>query len=306
MPFNYEINADDYFTKNQPAKSEEIANVISITTQPLLPTVYTEIDIYKGNETSIGIETKTITIEFDDYMVSTPSAYLSGNLATTTITSAVYTTTGATIQVTASVSDKFVLTIRGTPTKEIIYESKEDVVLTAGESKTYTCVFDKQPCISSDAVLLENSIDTSITSETHYAWGSIVAVTSTSGDTFKIRIYGIPVIIQGEETIEAQDDESILENGFLRYEFPKNHLIQSRDIAQRIVDKLLESYKLPRKDIELDWRGDPSLVLTDSILVPEYKKGAVDKRAVFYIAKQNLEYDGTLLAKTDGRKLKDE
>jgi hypothetical protein len=306
MSPSYEITSNDYFSRNQPSKTDEIANLVSLTIKPRLATAYTEIDLYKSGENDIGVEMQEFTVTFDKFFCTTPTAYLSGNKSTTTITSEVYTNIGGVIQVTATASDSFVLVVRGTPTKEIVYESKEDIVLAAGASQSLDCVFedsDNKPAISCQAQIVNNtSPTTTITSETHYAWKSDVTVSSVAGDTFKLRVYGVPVIVQGEETVEASDSDSILENGTRKYEFPDNHLIQSRAIGLQIVTQLLSSYKDARKDTELDWRGDPSLELIDTPIVPVYVKGSITHRSYFYITKQEIDYDGTLRAKLDGRR----
>src|SRR5690606_8004436 len=57
----------------------------------------------------------------------------------------------------------------------------------------------------------------------------------------------------------AKDDESITENGLLPYEFPGNPLVQTVEMAEEIAGRLLRTFKDPRRNLELDWRGNPAL-----------------------------------------------
>jgi hypothetical protein len=80
-------------------------------------------------------------------------------------------------------------------------------------------------------------------------------------------------------------------------------LIQSETMAQLIADTVLATYKTPRKDVVIQWRGNMALEIGDLIEVPEYQKNGIDIRGTFYIYKNSLDYDGTLKATTSGRKV---
>ena len=111
------------------------------------------------------------------------------------------------------------------------------------------------------------------------------------------------VKVTAKELMAAEDNDSITENGLMKYTYPDNHLIQSRLIAQDIANNLLDTYSIPRKDVNVSWRGNPALELLDEIQVPEYQKGAINTQGLFYIYKQKLDYDGTLKGIIDGRKI---
>ena len=44
---------------------------------------------------------------------------------------------------------------------------------------------------------------------------------------------------------DSKDDDSIRENGRIKYTFPKNPLVQTREQAQKIADNLLAYFKDP-------------------------------------------------------------
>ena len=84
-----------------------------------------------------------------------------------------------------------------------------------------------------------------------------------SNGTFKIVINAKPLIVANKEKATAEDATSIFENGLLSYKFPANPLVQTLAQAQDIADKLLQYYKEPRRDLEMDWRGNPALMLNE-------------------------------------------
>jgi len=100
-------------------------------------------------------------------------------------------------------------------------------------------------------------------------------------------IQGKPLTVQNKERAIARDEASILENGVLRFEFPANPLVQTLAQAQAIADTLLASVKDPRRDIEVDWRGNPALLLGDRVTV---------KGKDYHVIRQELDWRGYLRA----------
>lgn len=188
---------------------------------------------------------------------------------------------------------------------EEVYRSNNPISINAGEVKTLTVFYNSTPVIEAITSLEGHGIDTIITNTTYYAWGANIEVTNTGAisDTYTIVITGKILKVLNKERALAKDDDSIYENGKITYTFPGNHLVQTLDMAQDIADRLLASFKDPRRDTSLDWRGNPALVLGDPIIVPEYQRNGFDVRGIFYITKQNLEWDGGLRAELEGRKL---
>ena len=222
------ITKDDYFGREQPAKSEELANSIEVSTQPL----------------------------------AEPSA------------------------------------------AEEVYRSPETETIAAAASVTINVQYSSPPVIEAVASL-ENESDPSIViaDATYYAWGCDVTIYGGSGGTFDLVVEGKPLTVANQETIVSEDTDSIRENGILRYKFPDNALVQTRAMAQDIADALLASYKTPRKDVSLEWRGNPALELADIVEVPEYQRGAIDERGDFAVTRQGITFEGGLTATIDGRKV---
>lgn len=229
-PGVYEITADDYFRKNQPAKSDELANYITVYTNPLKP---------------------SDTVE------------------------EVYRTTGGAITIPAR--DTIQIKVR----------------------------YNTSPVIQALASIENPPSDVSISEANYYAWGAELSITN-NGDVdaeIGLVIVGKTLQVQGQQVITAKDDGSIRDNGLIEFKFPDNPLVQTPEIADKIANQLL-AFSIPRRDVSVEWRGNPALMLADKIQVPEYQKGLIDKRGLFYIIRQNYVFDGGMRTTTEGRKIK--
>lgn len=188
-----------------------------------------------------------------------------------------------------------------------VYRSNEAVLFDAYETKVIDCVYNSIPVMDAVVTMEDASaglVFNSVAEEDYHAWGCTVRIVNTlaSEGSVIISIRGTALQVMGEEDVEDHDDASIVENGTLKYEYPVNHLIQTRAMAEDIIAGLLLSYKDFRKDVSLNWRGDPALELGDKIEAPIYQRNAIDVRGTFYIFKQKLDFDGALKSVTDGRK----
>lgn len=186
---------------------------------------------------------------------------------------------------------------------EEVYRSKDLITIPAGETKTITIHFDDDPVTELAVVLEEAGVNLSIIDTKYYAWGADVKIrnTGSGSQTCSIVATGKPLKVQGREVIVKRDEVSIQENGLKKYTFD-NPFVQDRATAELIADKLL-SFANAKRDIEIDWRGDPALELADVTMIPEYQRRGLDQRGIFYITKQELEYDGGLRARLEGRKM---
>jgi len=191
--------------------------------------------------------------------------------------------------------------LKPTDAAEEVYRSVETIDIGAGVTQTTTVFYQKKPVIDAIASLEDNAVDTSIDSVTYYSWGASVKVTNSGAgaDVYTIVVDGKPLEVRGAEKVVAYDDQSIVENGRIKYTLPKNHLIQTKAMAQAIADMLLASFKNPYRDIEIEWRGNPALVLADIMNVPEYG----EEYGNFYITSQSMRYDGGLVVTTKGKKV---
>lgn len=185
--------------------------------------------------------------------------------------------------------------LRPATVAEEVYRSNSPITVPAGGTVTVTAYYNQPPVIEAVASLDSPPAGVSITAATYYGWGAQVSIqnTGTSSAQVTLVISGKPLTVQNKERAVARDETSITENGVLRYEFPENRLVQTLAQAQQIADTLLASVKDPRRDIEMDWRGNPALLLGDRVTV---------KAQDYHVIRQEIEWAGALSAKLTGRK----
>jgi hypothetical protein len=138
-----------------------------------------------------------------------------------------------------------------------------------------------------------------ISAAVYRPYGADITVSGAiTAGTFLIKVTGTVLAVENESVVIAKDTVSIRENGQKSFEIDENPLIQTEEIAQKIADKCLALSKDPRRDLELNWRGDPALLLGDRINVPDSKKTTAD----FWVISNQLDWDGTLEVTTKGKK----
>ena len=186
--------------------------------------------------------------------------------------------------------------LRPASAPEEVYRSTEPISVPAGKTVTVTAFYTKQPVIETSASLDSPPAAVSITNVTYYAWGADVSIRNTSGSAANVTlvITGKPLTVQGSQRVVARDQASITENGVLRYEFPANPLVQTLAQAQAIANALLASAKDPRRDIEVEWRGNPVLELGDAVKVVGQD---------VQIIRQEITWAGAMSARLTGRKV---
>ena len=192
-------------------------------------------------------------------------------------------------------------------TPDSVYDS-DDIALTASEVKTIEINYNTVPVsgvTDSDVTLTGTGCTPTLTDSDYYSWGCILEITETAATTgtFTIQIDGTFYNIIGSEVVSAVHNNSILENGEKSYTLPKNHLLQDADDCQTIANNLIDIYSDPRNDLTITWRGNPALELGDTIVAPEYQRGAQNNRAVFKIYKIQTSFDGTLKQTLSGRRV---
>jgi hypothetical protein len=185
--------------------------------------------------------------------------------------------------------------LRPATTPEEVYRSNEPITIPGSSTKTVTAFYNKTPVIEATASLDNPPAGVSITEATYYGWGASIKIQNTNATDKQVTlvIQGKPLTVQNKERAIARDEASILENGVLRYEFPANPLVQTLDQAQAIADTLLASVKEPRRDIEVDWRGNPALELGDRVKV---------KGGEFVVIRNQLNWIGAFSAVMTGRR----
>jgi hypothetical protein len=181
-----------------------------------------------------------------------------------------------------------------------VYQSSEPIPVAAGETVTITVSYSKKPVVNASASISDSPLGLVIMDATYYAWGADITVGGAiAAGTFMITVTGTPLGVAGARNITAQDAASIQQNGVQIYAFKANHLIQTAAMAQKVADTCLMLSKSPRRDLELDWQGDPALELGDRITVPNSKTTTAD----FYIVSNELTFDGGLSAITKGKRV---
>lgn len=189
---------------------------------------------------------------------------------------------------------------------EDVYESPDLIDIAGYGTVTLDIVYSDQPVRNVSAVIIENTKNITVdgVNTVYYPWGihAVVDCNEATAGKFKLKVVGRKLTVEGEETVTVSDPVSIKEYGVLTYNFPKNPLIQTKTTATTIANSLLTSYSTFRKDIEVQWRGNPSLELGDIVQIPIYKKGTVDNQGTFYVSKSTLEYDGSLSGSISGVK----
>ncbi|WP_352420726.1 hypothetical protein [Proteiniborus sp.] len=117
-----------------------------------------------------------------------------------------------------------------------------------------------------------------------------------------VEVVAHPIDAQGNSLDEikviVKDVDSITKNGQIKYVFPNNPLIQTQELAQEIANAILINFKDPRRDLTLEWRGNPALLLGNIITVDDSKE-----KNDYKTVKQEFEYAGYLRMKTFGRRL---
>lgn len=175
-----------------------------------------------------------------------------------------------------------------------VYKSNEPVSIAAEETKTITAFYNSTPCINAVAsVTFGTIIDV-----TYYAWGANVRVHSASAGSFELIINAQPLKILNKDKVVRQDADSIVDMGTIKYTYPGNPLVQTVTVAEKIANNLISYYKNPRRDVEINWRGNPAMILGDRITVTDK-----NEQNDYFVVKQELEYNGALSAKLSGRKV---
>ena len=69
-------------------------------------------------------------------------------------------------------------------------------------------------------------------------------------------------------------------------------------MAEEIARRLLEIFKDPRRNLELDWRGNPAVLLGNVVSVIDSRE-----KNDYKVVRQEIEYTGALYARLTGRRL---
>lgn len=181
-------------------------------------------------------------------------------------------------------------------TDQTVYTLSGDNLINNGESRTFDIFYtDYEAVIDGAAVLSSTPAGATIIDETHYSWGATVTVLgSSNGQQLALTIEGKPLVIRGSRLVTRTDGASIRRNGNKTLSILENKLLQSAPLAEQIADSILSITKQEARDIESDWRGDPTLELGDKVTfngIPAV------------IVTQEFNFNGALSAKMHLRKV---
>lgn len=186
--------------------------------------------------------------------------------------------------------------LRAVATAQEVFRSNEPVAIAAGQVLTLTARYNEPPVIDAAASLSGAPAGATITATSFFAWGADVTIHSTTAGTFTLVINGRPLQILNRERAIAEDTVSIRDHGLLRYEFPANHLVQTTARAQAIANTLLRLFRHPRRDLAMDWRGNPALTLGSMVITRDHQDWLR-----YWCIQNEINYDGSLRARLEGR-----
>ena len=183
--------------------------------------------------------------------------------------------------------------LRPVETVQEIFRSNEPVAVGAGQTVVVTAHYNERPVIEA-AASLEGATNTVIQSVTYRGWGADITLHNPggAGENITVVIRGKPLKVLNQERAVARDENSIIDLGVLRYELT-NPLVQTRTVAQQLADLILAIVSSPRRDIDIDWRGNPALELGDHI---------TSKGGGFVVIRNELGWAGALRGRTTGRR----
>jgi len=171
--------------------------------------------------------------------------------------------------------------------QETVWELQGDNIINAGESRTFEIFFsDYDAVIDASAVLSSAPAGATITSEVWYTWGGRVTIEGSAvGQELTLSAVGKPLVIRGSRIITESDSASIRRNGLRSFSIENNQLIQDAQIAEIIGGAIVSTLGNERRDIETQWRGDPTLELGDKISIDGQTGNIVE---------QQIKYNGAL------------
>jgi len=172
--------------------------------------------------------------------------------------------------------------------QEVLGATSLQVNLDPGTSTTMQLAFQSSPCANVGPITLTGGSDLTLGSYQIFAWGvevTIINLGSTTEILDSVLALGTPYKVSNF-VVNTQDVASIRALSKLTYSL-SNHLIQSRELAASIANRLLTTYSDPLRKITLATRGDIAIELGDRITV-------VDSGVDGILTSQKYAYDGAL------------
>lgn len=183
-----------------------------------------------------------------------------------------------------------------------VYNDEVYRTIEASTTDDITVVYNTSPASNVTIELLDETTGVTMTvtnSNTFSANLHIVNSAGTAG-AYKIKVDGIEYSYKTVVPIEVRDPISVFQYGEKTYPYPDNQFVQDPVVGNAIANQLLLIYKQLRKDLSINWRGNPALELGDTIAVPVYWK-LPDIKSKYVVFKNNIKYDGGLQCSTNAR-----
>lgn len=171
----------------------------------------------------------------------------------------------------------------------------------ANSTTTETIFYSDTPTVNQVVSISPSVSGLSITSQTHYVWGSSVTIENTNGTAqdFYLVSNGDLYEVQGQQVVTLKDQTSIDENGLQSLLWDTTPLLQTKEMATIIATNILASFKDPQKDVQVDLpnSGNPAIELGDNVTIVD-KYASID----YGIVETEINFNGGLTINHKGRK----
>lgn len=164
---------------------------------------------------------------------------------------------------------------------QTVWELSGDNTIPAGGIRTYTASYDFDAVINPSVAITSTPAGATITKSTFYFGSAEIVVESTTDATITLVITGRPLKETGSRIIVETDGESIRKYGEKTIAIDENNLIQTTDIAELISESIIDITANANRDVEINWRGDPTTELGDVNTVTGHKGVVISQEFMF-------------------------
>jgi len=300
-----EIDLSDYYNFESQPKLDELINRIRVgyTKYNFVLT-----DIYSDNEefTIPGGGVLNIAIPWNPSPVepATVNITLSPLTGLPVITDETITATGAQVEVTGTAGDTFILSATGTLVFDVIYDADETFTVPASGVLDFFILWSTSPVVVTTVgvTLTQVSGAPLLTKSEPHAFGGLLTVTGTPGDTFIIKVTGRPFALEENTETTTEDTSSISIYGVREFALTGNILITTVVEAQNAADLLLTRYGNLRQDASIQWPANTLLSVGDTLEVVEFKSDTLETKDNFLIKRQSITFDGSMQGNVELRR----
>ena len=187
-------------------------------------------------------------------------------------------------------------------TSQTVYQtlSTDKETIDGSSTTEYEITFKDKPVSDGVATVDPVVSDVTVTDYTLYAWGGTVEITNTnsSSQDFQIKVVGSTYDVGGQKTITVEDADSIQDNGTFFLDYEGNDFLQNSNLAGKIGNSLLKSFKDPQRDLTVTFSpgGNPALENDDRISITD-----LYSTKEYNLVSQRINYDGGLNIEQKGR-----